>query len=123
MFADNTSPAVSPNVGGLGGAIYDDASTPGTPTALTVRNTTFTSNTANLQGGAIADVGTGVLTLTGDTFGGGGAAGNNGGDQGGAVYDSAQLGRDDRRQHLRRQPRADAGRRPSARSSAVAPCG
>ena len=58
MFTNNASPSVSANVGGFGGAIYDDAHA-GTPTGLAVRNTTFTNNSASFQGGAIADTGTG----------------------------------------------------------------
>ncbi|HET9104776.1 MAG TPA: choice-of-anchor Q domain-containing protein [Solirubrobacteraceae bacterium] len=74
---------------GSGGAIRQAGSG-----ALTVRNTTFTSNTAAYDGGAIANSSSGPLTITGNTFGvenglGSYSGGNRGAYEGGAITDAA----------------------------------
>ncbi len=84
MFASNVA---SNAAGGFGGAIYENGTV--SPDGLTIRGTTFVSNRAAFRGGAVADDGTGVLTVIGDAFGTSTPTGNNGGQQGGAFYDSS----------------------------------
>ncbi len=63
VFASN---AASNAAGGFGGAIYENGTV--SPDGLTIRGTTFVSNRAAFRGGAVADDGTGVLTVIGDAL-------------------------------------------------------